>query len=1185
VAVCLVCQASVLAAADASPRRQPVGDLKTLSGWQGLSRGANLAIPGEAVFTCPPGTNGWHWRGLRVEHDGTSDWRDFYGLQLEVNLDSDQPIELTALIKLPPQLAREDFVSQTKAAVIVRGKGRQIITLPWSAFDFQQAQPSFLKFVSELHLSARFTEGDGKGKLTLGAVRLVKGETISLDAEILGKSGRPGETVEYTVAVGNCTDKQQSVTLQIEKHGWEEMSASVEPASLQLAPGESKPCVVYVKVSPRVPPGGRQEQKLRAIANGDGSSAATLTFTTASFLPHPNIIHTAEGWNDVREKVKNFDWARQGQARYVEKAEAWRVPEVAKAPNNVTGVDSSGPFLFETSQEHNVMAAGVAWQLTRNTNYAQKVALFLRRLSNPTNGYPTTLRGCNQSFVQEGHFMQHCAMAYDMALDSAVFSDADRAQIENTFRIYAESVRLDLENGAINNWQVSEICGVFYAALAMQDWHLAERILSSPAGILDQMRHGIMDDGWWYECSISYNTWVAAEFSQVAIALRPWGVNLVDAWLPNGFTRNYGLVPWSARPGLYGMNFEKFGPVAHSYVNLKRMWDALPPFGDYRGIIFGINDTTEKPLAGSRVEVGGAPYEIAYYLYRDPAYATIIKQGGLRDLIYGVPELPEQTPDLAGDSRYADNVGVAILRSKAKEPRERIQAVLHYGSHGGFHGHFDRGNLLSLMRYGQSFYNPEMIWYGYASFLYKFYVQTSMSKNMVVVDAKQQEPVESPRLLFHTGEIMQAAAIETDARWSDPPFGGMRYPEQPAKNLPEKLWREGRWFPIPINAQPYGEIGAYSDRVRQRRLMIVTSDYVVLADHLRAPEQHTFDSLFQIKGFRGLESADRKLIRHDAQMTTDGRSAAQFITDCDWYEVAAPARGSFDDKESFKMDVISLWPPKVEFMVGNAPEVEKVNKQLTYTVRGDGKTLAEGEFGSWILGRADIDIPVTGVKQLELETKVNNTDRNTVFWGTARVVLADGIEKSLADGASVSDPARNDASQKRAGSEIGAPLSVKFENVVQPKEQGKDYYGGPITITGEPFTSAVAGQPAKRDTAGIVRVDLSDVKGIRFKATLGGDYPTGDESQQRKTIAIRTNGKETRYLTLLEPYETQSSVRKAEALSADKLRVELNDGRVQEIEISNFTGDGKSIEVQITETKDGQVLRRETTLGKETATR
>lgn len=82
--------------------------------------------------------------------------------------------------------------------------------------------------------------------------------------------------------------------------------------------------------------------------------------------------------------------------------------------------------------------------------------------------------------------------------------------------------------------------------------------------------------------------------------------------------------------------------------------------------------------------------------------------GGPRDLLYAVPDLPAQTPEQFRDSAHADNVGLAMLRSRtANRPqREQIQAVLHFGTHGWAHGHYDRTGLLSLMRYGHSFTTP-----------------------------------------------------------------------------------------------------------------------------------------------------------------------------------------------------------------------------------------------------------------------------------------------------------------------------------------------------------------------------------------------------------------------------------------------------------------------------------------------
>src|ERR1051325_7123242 len=159
------------------------------------------------------------------------------------------------------------------------------------------------------------------------------------------------------------------------------------------------------------------------------------------------------------------------------------------------------------------MDCGIAWQLTRDKSFAEKIALYLRRLSDPAKGYPATLRACNQSLVQEGHFFQHVAMAYDMALDSGVFTDADKQQIENTFRLFMETIERANDYGPINNWNVSEVVGAFYCSLALGDLAAADRWFSGKSGICDQLAKGVMDDGWWYECSISYNTWVASEFT------------------------------------------------------------------------------------------------------------------------------------------------------------------------------------------------------------------------------------------------------------------------------------------------------------------------------------------------------------------------------------------------------------------------------------------------------------------------------------------------------------------------------------------------------------------------------------------------------------------------------------------------------------------------------------------------
>jgi len=1160
--------------------------------WQGLAPAgdhtATLKIPGEASFRFPEGSHGFVKHGYQVVNDDTRDWRSLYGVQCEVRLDDAREVALTVAVVFAKRNGTADAV---KSDVRLSGTGWHSVTLPWSAFAFDQARTVQLTFVKGITLAAHFTDGGNPGQIAIRNVRAILAPTVALTGDVRGKATPAGRSVEYPLTVSNCTDRPQSVVLSLVHYGWETMEATPSPATLQLAPGETKPATLRVKVSERVPPGGHEEQVLQAIANGDASTAAKLSFVTVSELPHPYLLHTPKRWQEVRDKVKSHPWAKEQQDEYLKKADAWIVPEVAKPPGNDPH-DNSGPFLFATASENDLMAAAITWQLTGERRYAEKVATFLRRLSDPRNGYPVTWRASNQSEVQEGHFFQHIAMSYDMIADSGVLTAADCSQIAATFRLFMRIMDWHQQAGSINNWNLSEATGAFYCALALQDLVTAERFFSGPGGIKDELSKGTMDDGWWYECSISYNLWCASEFTQAALAYEPFGVNFKDLWVPASYSPHILLVPelnggnvtLSPDPAMrrkpFGMDPDVYGPMRRPYRTITDLWNSLLPFLDYRGVMFGVNDSTENKVTGNRTEVGGQPFELAYYVYRDPAYAAIIKLGGgKRDLLYSVPDLPKDTPEKFRASAFADNVGLAMLRSQTPDRpiREQIQATLHYGTHGWAHGHYDRTDLLSLMRYGRNFWNPESVFYVYEPFMYKFYTQTSLNHNMVVVDQKMQEAKPGERLLFHSGKAMQATVVETTARWSNPPYGGMVYEYVPVKTFEEKTWREGRFVPIPKNAPAYGTLTDFTEPVLQRRLMVVTDDYVVLADFLKGARPHTFESLFQLKGFQGLEAPEKKFLRHDAQWNPDPVGGAQFVTDCDWYAVTAPAVARFverwgpgaDEAGSrsvanepgvLKLDVHSLWPPSQEIMVATAPEFFHVEKRLFYTVRGDGKVLADGKFGAWILGRDDLDVPVAGVKQLELETRTELASLPTLFWANARVVTRGGKEIPLSD------------------------LPVKFENVAAAKAAGQDYLGGPIKIVGTAYATGTPAEPKDGKKAGVVRVDLSGVDATRFKVVIGGDYPPGPEAERRKLTAIRApRGTDAHFLTVIEPYEDKPVVKSAVATGPDALRVELTDGRVQEIKLRNFDGDGKNIAVDLTESRDGKVIRTESTTAAKTA--
>jgi hypothetical protein len=1148
------------------------------SHWRGVQAGRDgtAVLRGPAEFRYPDGPRGFYSQGFRRLNDGTRDWRAAYGVQVDVLLPTAAPRELAVAV-----LPADPHKAPVKAKVTVQGAGWHTLTLPWSAFDIETARTAWLLHVKGLSIDA------GGAPLTIRAPRVTMGARTALAAQVRGKSVAAGGTAEYMLSVGNPTRAPQSVALAPVRYGWEKMAVAVTPALVSLRPGETRQVTVRVTVPDDIPHGGLERQVVRADAHGDAAAAVDVELVTASAIAGPHLLFTAPRWAEVRAKAATYGWAQEERDKLVKAADAWQVPEMASARHG-KAEDTLGPWLVQTSEEQGLMASAIAWQLTRERRHADKVALFMRRLADPATGYPSTYRASNNSLVQEGHLFQHIAMAYDMIKDAGAVTAQDQANVEHTFRLLMETMDRARGNGNINNWTVSEVTGAMYCALALGDFAAAERFFKGPSGILDQLAKGTMDDGWWNEASISYNTWVASEFTQAALALQNWGVNFKDMWVPASYSEHVlldsemaGGAPAGAgkdfRP--FGMTNEVWGPHRKSYRSIADLWNSLLPFLDYRGVMFGVNDSTENKVGGYRTEIAASPFELAYYAYRDPRYAAIVKTAsGKRDLLYGVPDLPPDAPAAFRESAVADNTGLVMLRSRSadKPDRERIQAVLHYGSHGWAHGHFDRTGLLSLMRYGRSFYNPEASWYGYAPFMYKFYVQTSLAHNMVVVDDKMQEASPGERTLFYTGKRMGATAVETTTRWSNPPYGGMVYADTGITNFADKTWNEGRYVPIPKDAPAYGSLTGYTEPILQRRVMVVTDYYVVLADYVKGDRPHVYDNLLQLKGFQGFGAPGVSPVGHDKQWNPDPLGSGQFVTDVDRYAVSSPARATFvmrfgpgadnagtralySEDGVLAMDVHTLYPAHQDILVGAVPEDHRTEKRLFYTVRGDGKPLADGKFGAWILGEAAVDVPLAGVGTLELETRTEGSKANTLFWANARIVTAQGREIPLSQ------------------------LPVGYDNVVRPPQAGKDYYGGPIKIVGTAYTEATAAEPKDAGRPGKVRIDLTGLDAVRFKSVIGGDYPLGNEAERRKTFGVRQQGVAARFLTLIEPHEGRRMVKSAVAVDADTLEVTLADGRTQRIALSNVDGDGRRIGVKLTEIRDGRVSAEESTAGTATA--
>ncbi|KRE69608.1 hypothetical protein [Paenibacillus sp. Soil750] len=1104
-------------------------------------------------FPTPDGSVGWYPIGFERGNDAALDVMGWHGLELVVHTAGE---ETEVIVKA-------GFIDDrsVSATVLLAGAGEHQVSIKLSDFDMETCKGNIWRFLKRFELC---------GEAELIRAELRRGQRIYVESDVRGKSGEIGDEVVYTMTIHNCTEVKQSVTVKQVFEGWESLLPIVTPSRFILEPNEKQEVTAKVNVHERMVPGGHEATVLRFIAGGDSGSAVHVELITMRSLQHPYIYHNEEQWKAVKTKIDTHAIFKPGYDNIIGVADRWELTP----PLPVDERD----YCYDTSEEYGIMSAAYAYALTKELKYAEKVAKFLRYFIDEENGYPKKKKGCSQSYVQEGHFFQHLAIPYDIIHDAGVLTEEDHRGIEKSFRIYMDILDHHLQRGHISNWLLSEITGALYCALAIQDMERALRFVYGAGGSIDQLKYGLFNDGWWHECSVGYNTWVSSMYIHTAHALLPFGYNLLHTHFRIPFNdevnSTYDGQEAEVRFGMYN---KKWGGNRKSYVCIKDLFDAVIPFLDDRGVLFGISDSDEKKLNGVHF---GSTFDLAYQYYQDPEYIAVIQRFEQADPIFGHAELPEYASTYTKKNAFSDNVGIAMLRSQTenREQKDQIQAVLRYGSHGYAHGHFDRTEVLSIMRHGRSFFNPEHVWWGYGHFMYKFYVQNSMSKNMVVVDGKMQVPSDSKRLMFYSGHAIQATAIETMSRWSYPPYGGMIYNDN--ETLADRCLMNASWLPEVKDAPPYGALSDFTEPILQRRVMAVTDDYLVLFDYVKGESEHQYDSLFQIKGFKGIQGEEVRYSQHTSQWTDNPLSDAQFITDCHWYEVSGSSVASFETVYGegedmrgnrtahnipgvLKMDVHTAWPRQSVQITGRAAEHHGITIPFAYEVEVDGEVQAQGEFGAWLLGVGKCDIDLQGAKTIKLrvnnhpiynEQKYPQRTKQGLFWGDAYLVLADGSRKPLSE------------------------LTLVCENIDLGFGIGKDYEDGRVTIVGNAYANAIPTSPIDHGKEGTISLDLSGMGAVRFVGLIGADAFPGDEDQRRITYAVRTEGQIGRFITVVEPYESQAMVVSVKAVDDSTVEVQLKDGRTQVLTVDHI--EAEDVSVRIVESKDGRIIREELALGR-----
>lgn len=814
------------------------------------------------------------------------------GIRLEIELLEQELSEIEVTL-YPLCIGRPEFFPSISGIVAVAGKGKHFIDIPFEQFEFRQMTRAFLNYLDSI--SVRLIRG---GPMILKSIESDTMGDFTVCADEISKTGDTEEWVKYSLFLYNKTDRERVINIHQSKYGRECLPVEYEHYTT-LSAYEKKEYIIKVKITEDIPAGGLEKSSFLFVPDGDGTQAKRISLQTTKKREHPYLFLTENQWQKRKMALwKDKELYKVFWKEYVEVAEKWEVPAVSESED----------YVYPAYSQNELFKTAVAWKITENKAYLQKVIQYFDGLTEKEKGYLTTrksyfefiesteeytrgdfkvCRAQSAGWVQEAEFFNKAAISYDLVYP--FFSFEQHQRIKECFKNYMKFSSWRLTDGDGNNFQIAECSAGLLCAMAVQNQEMIERFLYQYNGFTDLLSGVLLDDGMYFEEATGYVRLAGELFFDIVNAAENFGISLKDVKVLASYDRNILHSPWSMRESwaedkkpFLGMSFERFDKFSKTTRTVKDYFDCTAKLLTDKGIMFSVNDSNEQ----SFTEL----YKKAYYLYKDPLYKQIGELSPVLETLL-VPE-EEEEYILGETSLLLSGAGFGILRDKT------TQAVLKFGGHGGYHGHYDRLSLASFFKDNQTFHNNEYTWYGYQSFLFKMWVQTSVAHNMTVVDGRMQKPspceciyftehskicqseslqnINPRKKLFQEDDKFSAVCAQTTTVWMDPPYGGQT--PYPLKFPDEKCESEGRFLLKSKKIRKQGEIGEYSEPVFQRRLLILFHEYCIVWDYLEGQEIHRYDCLYHPVG--RFENEGKIIFSQEDRFFDDPFGAGQFIQNC-----------------------------------------------------------------------------------------------------------------------------------------------------------------------------------------------------------------------------------------------------------------------------------------------------------------
>lgn len=306
----------------------------------------------------------------------------------------------------------------------------------------------------------------------------------------------------------------------------------------------------------------------------------------------------------------------------------------------------------------------------------------------------------NAQTLCEAVFIRHFANAYDLV--SEIMSEEEKLFICNDLLLCGANFLCQHRQSQIHNHEV--IINAAIAVVGLIDNNnktLLDFAIYDDYGLIYQLEKGMLSDGVWFECSLSYQLYALQNFY--------------------GFER---FAIHTDHSQITHPNYRKMVKTALKFLQPDYKY---PLMNDSRAFHTDLNEYNL--------------YEFSYKQFGDEeilqamhkVYEKEDRKANIEAFFYGVDELPEAGPMTFHDYHDADGSGTTIIRGKNKQ-----YLLFRHGKFGGEHDHYDRLSVSYM--YDNQKVIADLGTTGYGAFYHYEYFKNTGTHNTVMISEENQAP-------------------------------------------------------------------------------------------------------------------------------------------------------------------------------------------------------------------------------------------------------------------------------------------------------------------------------------------------------------------------------------------------------------------------------------------------------------